>query len=586
MIVRQLMGLNPWARVLVPFLFVWVLFVLIFYSKLNTSAASSSSSDGGDDSLKRLERAVQQLERSKQVDQELRLLVDEYLADAGTSADRKQHFIDELGSKLEQDATGSAGWFAVGRPRNGPSLEYERLRRRVETNTQELWNFLQSEVTKVQKQALRSAPELAKPLNAFLSLAADHKRSLLTDIERMRAADGYEAWRHREAADLSELVQKRLTRLQNPENCSTARKLLCRLNKGCGYGCQLHHVVYCFIMAYATERTLILKSKGWRYHKAGWEEVFQPISDTCLDSNGASHASWPGQSNTQVLTLPIIDSLNPRPPYLPLAIPADLAPRLMKLHGDPIVWWIGQFLKYLLKPTGETQQMLENGIERLGFKKPIVGVHVRRTDKVGTEAAFHGIEEYMTAVDDYYDQLELTEKVDKRRVFVASDDPKVIEETKTKYPHYEVIGDPNVAKMAAVSTRYTDSSLNGIILDIHLLSLSDYLVCTFSSQVCRVAYEIMQSMYPDASGRFRSLDDIYYYGGQNSHNREVVLPHEPKNHDEIQIRPGDLVGVAGNHWNGYSKGKNLRTNQVGLFPSFKVNDKIEIVELPKYPYVK
>lgn len=162
----------------------------------------------------------------------------------------------------------------------------------------------------------------------------------------------------------------------------------------------------------------------------------------------------------------------------------------------------------------------------------------------------------------------------------------MIEETKTKYPHYEVIGDPNVAKMAAVSTRYTDSSLNGIILDIHLLSLSDYLVCTFSSQVCRVAYEIMQSMYPDASGRFRSLDDIYYYGGQNSHNREVVLPHEPKNHDEIQIRPGDLVGVAGNHWNGYSKGKNLRTNQVGLFPSFKVNDKIEIVELPKYPYVK
>ena len=65
-----------------------------------------------------------------------------------------------------------------------------------------------------------------------------------------------------------------------------------------------------------------------------------------------------------------------------------------------------------------------------------------------------------------------------------------------------------------------------------------------------------------------------------------MLPHEPKNHDEIQIRPGDLVGVAGNHWNGYSKGKNLRTNQVGLFPSFKVNDKIEIVELPKYPYVK
>lgn len=127
-------------------------------------------------------------------------------------------------------------------------------------------------------------------------------------------------------------------------------------------------------MAYATERTLILKSKGWRYHKNGWEEVFKPISDTCVDSFGdESHSSWPGQPNTQVLTLPIIDSLNPRPPYLPLAIPADLAPRLKKLHGDPIVWWVGQFLKYLLKPQPETHAMLDEGLNKMGFKKPIVG---------------------------------------------------------------------------------------------------------------------------------------------------------------------------------------------------------------------
>ena len=205
---------------------------------------------------------------------------------------------------------------------------------------------------------------------------------------------------------------------------------------------------------------------------------------------------------------------------------------------------------------------------------------------MGTEAAFHGIEEYMSAVDEYYNQLEMVQTIDRRRVFIASDDPKVIDEARRKYTNYEVIGDPEVAKAAAVSTRYTDNSLNGIILDIHLLSLSDYLVCTFSSQVCRVAYEIMQTMYPDASNRFKSLDDIYYYGGQNAHNREAVLPHHPKSHDEIHMNVGDLVGVAGNHWNGFSKGKNVRTNEVGLFPSFKVNDKIEVVELPTYPNVK
>lgn len=74
-----------------------------------------------------------------------------------------------------------------------------------------------------------------------------------------------------------------------------------------------------------------------------------------------------------VLVLPIIDSLMPRPPFLPLAIPEDLAPRLRRLHGDPIVWWIGQFLKYLLRPQKGTLEFLESGRMKLGFKKPIVG---------------------------------------------------------------------------------------------------------------------------------------------------------------------------------------------------------------------
>lgn len=59
------------------------------------------------------------------------------------------------------------------------------------------------------------------------------------------------------------------------------------------------------------------------------------------------------------------------------------------------------------------------------FNVLVFRIHVRRTDKVGTEAAFHGIEEYMQAVDDYYDQVEMVEAIDKRRVFIASDDPKV-----------------------------------------------------------------------------------------------------------------------------------------------------------------
>ena len=59
-----------------------------------------------------------------------------------------------------------------------------------------------------------------------------------------------------------------------------------------------------------------------------------------------------------------------------------------------------------------------------------------------------------------------------------------------RYSDYEVLGDPLIAKTAAVATRYSDSSLNGIIMDIYFLSQSDYLVCTFSSQVIKPFFSL------------------------------------------------------------------------------------------------
>ena len=64
-------------------------------------------------------------------------------------------------------------------------------------------------------------------------------------------------------------------------------------------------------------------------------------------------------------------------------------------------------------------------------------------------------------------------------------------------------------------------SLHNVIVDLILLSQSDYIVCTFSSQICRLAFELMQTRVSDhdLSSAFYSLDDIYYFGGQvgNSH---------------------------------------------------------------------
>lgn len=208
--------------------------------------------------------------------------------------------------------------------------------------------------------------------------------------------------------------------------------------------------------------------------------------------------------------------------------------------------------------------------------------------QVGTEAAFHGVEEYMKYVDEYYQELEVKQgfPVETRRVYVASDDPKVLGECRKKFPNYVFYGDVSISKSASVSNRYNTASLRGIIIDIHMLSLTDYIVCTFSSQVSRIAYEIMQTRHVDAADRFKSLDDIWYYGGQDEHQQEAIMDHLPRNKNEIELRKGDVIGVAGNHWTGVNKGKNKRTNRVGLYPEYKTKEKVKVAEFPTYPNVK
>lgn len=59
-------------------------------------------------------------------------------------------------------------------------------------------------------------------------------------------------------------------------------------------------------------------------------------------------------------------------------------------------------------------------------------VHVRRTDKVGTEAAFHPIEEYMLHVENQFQSLARHMHIDKKRVYLATDDPSLLQEAKSK----------------------------------------------------------------------------------------------------------------------------------------------------------
>ena len=154
------------------------------------------------------------------------------------------------------------------------------FRRQLGRDGNEMWWYIRAAL-----EDWKRKDELSREMKASMSNVLEnlqhHEKVVLADIAHLKAADGYDSWRQSEATELSALLQARLHHLQNPKDCDNAKKLICNLNKGCGYGCQIHHAIYCFIVAYGTERMLVLKSKGWRYDKAGFEDVFLPLSDTC-----------------------------------------------------------------------------------------------------------------------------------------------------------------------------------------------------------------------------------------------------------------------------------------------------------------
>lgn len=161
-------------------------------------------------------------------------------SDKSLPEEQRKRLISDIETKLDQKPSKSFG--NPLRRINGlvnevivsngmtPLPEYEQLRRRIRSNILEMYNYVGSEITKIWKNH-PTVPDLGEYVDKVMQMTTEHKRSLINDMDHLEKIDGYEQWRRTEAENLSDLVQRRLKHLQNPENCSTARKLICRLNK-------------------------------------------------------------------------------------------------------------------------------------------------------------------------------------------------------------------------------------------------------------------------------------------------------------------------------------------------------------------
>nr|XP_054927534.1 alpha-(1,6)-fucosyltransferase-like isoform X1 [Dermacentor andersoni] len=435
----------------------------------------------------------------------------------------------------------------------------------AQSSVQELQRFLSHQLRLV---AARVPQALRRRIAALSVAAKERLRHLAAEVKTMAHETGILKRKRQALFQLKSKVRRAIDRNQNRGNCS--RALVCRLANPYGFSSAIHDVLWCLAQGVSQGRPVLVDSQPWHYAPSAWHEAFLPLSSAC-PSRIEPRSQWPGENlsaNRAAL----------------LELPRDVADALVRLHGDPYAWWFGQLMAYIMRPSKRLLELITQAKRKLQFQSPIVGLHVRRTDKE-SEASFHESEEYMEHAEAFFAAVGPHVP---RRVFVATDEPDVFHELRHRYPNYSFVGDEAASAAAREQrTRYSLRSLLPLARDALLLAECDLVVCTLSSGVCRVVYELMQARRTDASAQLVSLDVDYFYAFVQFPARRVIYSHRPLHPKELWLREGDAVERLGDHsvigearrkkfLDGVSVGALPGTVLTGLYPTYKTVPQLRV----------
>ena len=190
-----------------------------------------------------------------------------------------------------------------------------------------------------------------------------------------------------------------------------------------------------------------------------------------------------------------------------------------------MIWWMGQTVNYMLR----FKENVEERLDTVQFNHPVVGVHIRRTDKLRNDAKEIDLDKYMNEVKEYFDIYEMKHnvKLKEKSVFVAADEPKIVKELQYKYPEYVFIDNMNSTLNAGIKIRYSSQlGLWSIIQDVYLLSKTDFAICTLSSNVCRLTLEMMHKYHVDPTLKLVTLDKEWFWFPWDFPVFEAILDHK------------------------------------------------------------
>lgn len=357
-------------------------------------------------------------------------------------------------------------------------------------------------------------------------------------IDQFRTFDGLESQRNQALKSVQDEIQEKLKALQNPVNCKQASVLICegkvnsRQTQSCGWGCMVHFAAKCLQAAYSSQRTMILNASFF-----GLDQYFMPLSDTCQDSDLLQDTTyeWPYNMTEKIVKMHQFSNYKGHYPAmrgLPPFLPQDLIDRIHWITPDPEKWFTGQFVSYLLRLKDE----------RLKSSKKLA-IHVRRGDKI-QEAYFYDVSKYLNHIEDHLQvQKCKNSKMDpKPSLFVATDDQTALQDANSFASDFVIFGNETAAELASdILQRFTPETHYNVVQDFFQLANSTHLVCTLSSNLCRLAYEYKLANAPYLMDLYQVVSlDLNPFG---DYDRQYVANHDRILHQDLQFTKGDMIYV-------------------------------------------
>eukprot|EP01103_Thecamoeba_quadrilineata_P011292 TRINITY_DN2665_c0_g1_i1.p1 TRINITY_DN2665_c0_g1~~TRINITY_DN2665_c0_g1_i1.p1 ORF type:complete len:636 (+),score=135.83 TRINITY_DN2665_c0_g1_i1:46-1953(+) len=325
---------------------------------------------------------------------------------------------------------------------------------------------------------------------------------------------------HRDKS-LEKLFVSEIDKIQLRKNCKEINAIVVYLPNNVGLWSDLHHLMYLIDWGYRTNRTVIdARHDEWQIarncKRNSFNCFFKSVSacteyDIMRDADDhpvnldyghdlkrrtlnfwdkfywerdvGYHSGWGGWDPD-----PLIDVV----PDMFLEKDPSLSP----------IWWRAQMLKYLVRPHPIVIQKLEDIMNDIGWTWPIISMHIRGTDKVGSEME-------PVSVMRYLDKMELIrEWFGVNTVYIASDDNDVLVQMVTlvelkgftaifnsREKRFKEGAVPLFSKQTENTNFDPTEAAQDAIVNVLLLSQANFFVGTFSSNMGRAAYELLISTY-------------------------------------------------------------------------------------------